>query len=493
MPSRGAGRQRPQASTRRALHVSARMHNARRQVYDGALACHTEHTVMRTLLLFALCIASAQAWAGDRLPLQTHRVDELAALRVGARTAIDDFPDGHGNRSRIEFRRVDVYAKDARIVAVGPDGEHELPRSPRIELIGYDASGQMRAQLGFDPGFHNVAGAGSSASGTFVISAEDTTDGKRLVVKTTQEALPPGVTPQVIPTDDGVYGGPSLSDAPLIALAAPTPDGILRAALVAVDVDHELLVNRFGGTGGANITAATNWIADLFTTMNVMYERDLNVTLQQGTTRFRTGATPYAITQDAAASDTDLLNFGTYWQNNEGAVQRDFTALLSGRLTGGFSASGRAWLDRYCVTTVASGGSYSVNKVFTNSGVPVDLSARIVGHELGHNFGAAHTHCTNATSGGYPASSNTIDKCSSGESMPGGACYSGATSCPATGPGAPHGTLMSYCNNISCGSDHQNVLQFHPTQITTMSALIASHTPACLSTSSDIIFQDGFD
>lgn len=64
---------------------------------------------------------------------------------------------------------------------------------------------------------------------------------------------------------------------------------------MAIDVDHELLVNRFGGVATANQTAATNWIADLFATMNVMYVRDLNVTLQQGTTKMRTGATPYAI------------------------------------------------------------------------------------------------------------------------------------------------------------------------------------------------------
>jgi hypothetical protein len=448
---------------------------------------------MRRLVAFALCVASAtSAWAGDRLPLQPIRIDELAALRVGARITIDDFPDGRGNRGRIEFTRIDVYAKHARIVAVGPDGEHELSRSPRIELIGYDTSGTLRAQLGFDPGFRNVVGAGSSPSGAFAISAEDAGGSTRLVIKTSEEALPPGITPQVIPTEDGISGGSPSLDAPMLTLGGQAVDGALRAALVAVDVDHELLVNRFGGTGAGNLTAATNWIADLFATMNVMYERDLDVTLQQGTTIFRTGATPYTITQDASASDADLTNFGTYWQNNQGAVSRDFTLLLSGRLTGGFSASGRAWLDRYCVTTVSNGGSYSVNKVFTNSGVPVDLSARIVGHELGHNFGAAHTHCTNM-SGAYPQSSNTVDKCVSGESMQGGACYSGATSCPASGPGAPHGTLMSYCNTISCGSDHQNVLQFHPAQIGAMSILIVSHTPACLSTLSDVIFEDGFD
>jgi hypothetical protein len=447
---------------------------------------------MRTLLMFALCIASAQAWAGHRLPLQPIRIDELAALRVGARIAIDDFPDGHGNRSRIEFRRIDVYARDARLVAIGPDGEHELPRSARIELIGYDASGQVRAQLGFDPGFRNVVGAGSSASGAFAISAQDTPDGKRLVVKTAEEALPSGIPPQVIPTDDGVPSGRALPDTLSQALSGQQSNGVLRAALVAVDVDHELLVNRFGGTGAGNLTAATNWIADLFATMNVMYERDLDVTLQQGTTRFRTGTTPYAISANAAASNADLNNFGTWWQNNEAAVQRDFTVLLSGRESSsqspGFSASGIAWLNAYCVTQ-SNGGSYSVNKVFTSANVAVEYSARIVGHELGHNFGASHTHCTNLATGSYPTASNTIDVCFKGEA--GAGCYGGAVSCPAGGTG----TLMSYCNTsapsgANCG---QNQLLFHPTQITTVKALVASHTPACLSTLSDVIFADGFD
>jgi hypothetical protein len=254
----------------------------------------------------------------------------------------------------------------------------------------------------------------------------------------------------------------------------------------------ELLVARFGGTGAGNLTAATNWIADLFTTMNVMYERDLNVTLQQGTTKFRTGTTPYTISANASASNADLNNFGTYWQNNEGAVSRDFTMLLSGQQSSsqnpGFFASGIAWVNAYCQTQ-SNGGSYSVNKVFTNSGVAVEFSARIVGHELGHNFGASHTHCTNATTGAYPTASNTIDVCFKGEA--GSGCYGGAVSCPAGGTG----TLMSYCNTsapsgASCG---QNQLLFHPTQITTMKVLIASHTPACLSTASDVIFQDGFD
>ena len=446
---------------------------------------------MRTLFLFALCVASATASAGNRLPLQPSRIDDMTALRIGARIAIDGFPDGHGNRSRIEFRRIDVYAKGARIVAVGPDGAHELPRSPRTELVGYDASGHTRAQLGFDPGFHNVVGAGSSPSGAFSIAAENTPDGKRLVVRTAEEALPNGIMPQVIPSDDGVPSGRPMPDSLIESLGGETVDGVLRNALVAVDVDHELLVSRFGGTGAGNLAAATNWIADLFATMNVMYERDLDVTLQQGTTKFRTGATPYTISGNAAASNADLDNFGTYWQNSEAAVPRDFAMLLSGRETSsqnpGFFASGIAWVNAYCVTQ-SNGGSYSVNKVFTSASVNVEYSARIVGHELGHNFGAAHTHCTNKTTGAYPTAANTIDVCYKGEA--GSGCYGGAVSCPAGGTG----TLMSYCNSsapngASCG---QNQLVFHSTQITTVKALVAAHTPACLGTS-DVIFKNGFD
>jgi len=222
-----------------------------------------------------------------------------------------------------------------------------------------------------------------------------------------------------------------------------------------------------------------------------MYVRDLDVMLQQGTTRLRTGATPYVIAANAAASQADLTSFGNYWQGNESGTSRAFTALLSGQMTSGFSASGIAWINSYCHPQ-GNGGSYSVNKVFTSAQVGVDLSARIVGHELGHNFGASHTHCTSASSGAFPVASGTIDQCYKGES----GCYSGPVSCPTSGPGAPLGSVMSYCNQgspngASCG---QNALQFHPVQVSKLSSLIAQNTQSgCLAASGDVIFQNGFE
>lgn len=240
---------------------------------------------------------------------------------------------------------------------------------------------------------------------------------------------------------------------------------------------------------GNDTTAATNWIADLFATMNVMYENDLDVQLVQGTTYLRTGSDPYT-QNDSPASQADLTEFGSYWQAHYAAVPRAFAMLLSGKSSSGNSASGIAWINAYCHSQ-SQGGSYSVNQIFTNAQVGVAFSARIVGHELGHNFGAYHTHCTNIATGGAPTASNTIDQCYRAES----GCYSGAVSCPVAGPGHPLGTLMSYCNTgapngANCG---QNVLQFHPTQVGTLSALVAQHTPSCLSASADLIFANGFD
>jgi hypothetical protein len=449
---------------------------------------------MRRLLALTLAFGCMHALAArHELALQPTRIDALGALRAGEAITIDGFPDGYGGHASLRFTRIDIYAAGARLIARGPDGEHELPRSTRIELIGRDAGDQVRAQLAFDPGLRNIAGAGSGPSGAFAVSARADARGLHLVVQPSDEALPKGVVPQVLPDDGSVMGlGTPPDPLPLSAGGggiAATP----RGALIAVDVDHELLVNRFGGTGASNLTAASNWIADLFATMNVMYVRDLDVMLQQGTTIFRTGATPYTIAANAAANGTDLNNFGNYWQANQAAVDRDFTMLLSGQMTSGFSASGIAWINSYCNKN-GNGGSYSVNKVFTSSQVGVDLSARIVGHELGHNFGAAHTHCTSAANGAtWPVSSNTIDVCYKGEA--GSGCYGGAVSCPTAGPGHPLGSLMSYCNTsapngAACG---QNVLQFHPTQITTLMGYIASHTPACLSATADVIFKNGFD
>jgi len=448
---------------------------------------------MRTILALLLLCAAAPAFAAtDTLVLPSSRLAALAHLPQGGTTELDAFPDGYGGTARVSLKRIEVYAPDARVVLVDATGEHELARSRRIHLVGTDASGTVRVALAFDPDFSNLVGTGSAARGAFAVSAERASAGLSLRARPAEDALPAGVVPQVIPGEDALDSGVVSPDTLALTRAltqaangAASASLVPVTAVVAVDTDNELMSERFAN----NTTAATNWIADLFGAMNVMYQRDLDVTLRQGTTYLRTTTDPYTVT-DTPAGQNNLNEFGSYWSAHYGSVSRDFAMLLSGKASSGNSSSGIAWVNAYC-RTASSGGSYSVTQVFTNPQVAVGYSALVVGHELGHNFGAYHTHCTNATTGGAPTGSNTIDKCYSGES----GCYSGTTSCPTTGPGAPAGTVMSYCNVRGCGSNGQNVLVFHPTQIVTLGALIAQNTPSCLALGStgDLIFRNGFD
>lgn len=434
------------------------------------------------LLLFAGTAASA-APPGS-VTLDHASLDRLAALRSGGELVMPAFPVGPGVLAPIRFERIEVYAPTAKIIEVGVHGERELPRSRRVELIGSGTDSDVRLGLSFGPAFTKMRGSGSGPSGLFAIRAERVATGLRLHAIAANEALPQGVTPDIQSRDDAPAGGqpmPGAAGLALAGLAAPS-GGPPSIALVAIDTDNEFMSERFGN----DAVAAADWIADLFGVMNVMYQRDLAVRLAQGTTFLRTAPDPYNAS-DTPADQTDLDEFGNYWQAHYAGVPRSFAALLSGKSSSGNSASGIAWLNAYC-RTQSNGGSYSVNQIFTNPGIPVDLSARISGHELGHNFGAWHTHCTEATTGVAPTGINTIDRCYNGEAAQG--CYSGSTSCPATGPGHPLGTIMSYCNLNGCGQD---VLQFHPTQVTTLSVLIGINTPTCLMRDGDAIFANGFD
>jgi hypothetical protein len=435
-----------------------------------------------TLLAFA--IASVPASAAP-VSLDRAALERLGHLPVGGSFVVDALPDGAGTASKIRFERVDFRAPGARVVVVDGSGEHELPKSTRIELIGKSESGDVRIALAFDPATRSVSGVGASPRGAFVVRGEPGVNGAVLHSVPLESTYPAGVVPRIIGSDDGLPSGRPMPSDLELKLSPTTPAGGVVSAVVAVDTDNELMIERFGN----DTTAAANWVADLFTVMNVMYQRDLGVTLLQGETKLRTATDPYTQT-GSPADGNDLDEFGSYWQQHYGNVDRDFAMLLSGKSTSGNSASGIAWINAYCETQ-SQGGSYSVNQVFTNPQVSVDLSARIVGHELGHNFGAWHTHCTNVANGGAPTGSNTIDQCYNGES--GAGCYSGPTSCPSSGPGAPAGTIMSYCNIAGCGSDHQNVLVFHPTQVSTLTTLIAQHTPSCLAPFSDLIFKGTFD
>ncbi|MGH8172935.1 MAG: hypothetical protein ACREPX_07290, partial [Rhodanobacteraceae bacterium] len=123
---------------------------------------------MRTTLFLIACVLFCSVHpvaAQNARTLDAATLDRLGKLEVGASLTIDRFPDGFGGQSSLRFERIDVYAPGARIVVVDENGEHEIARSKRIQLIGSSSSGDVRAALSFDADFKNLRGVGTTSSG----------------------------------------------------------------------------------------------------------------------------------------------------------------------------------------------------------------------------------------------------------------------------------------------------------------------------------------
>jgi Calx-beta domain/Metallo-peptidase family M12 len=393
------------------------------------------------LLLPGLAVAEAKLSAAEVVQARQTAIEQTLTF--------ENLPLGSDRSGSVRMKRIDVYAPDAKILLADKSGYRELPRSNWLHFIA-DSSLPNAPRLGL-----SMAPDGKSAAGVLLAD-----DGRTLAISGT--SFGKELRFQLQGTQQGKNGKPALfacdNDRPgwkstvltdhsaIIAStkSVPIPKGATRSAAVAIDTDNELLQLKFAD----NTANASNYFAQLFVALNVVYERDLDLRLLQGTTILRPSNMPDPYV--ATGTSAQLTEFGTQWQNNQSGVSRAFAMFISGKSLDAFSASGIAWVlganANYCQSRNAIGGHYSVSQVFRFQGATAADDLLVIAHELGHNFGAEHAHCSNATTGVGGQSSNTIDQCFNTEN----GCYSGAPICPAasTVNGVPNvqGTLMSYCH-----------------------------------------------
>ncbi len=228
-----------------------------------------------------------------------------------------------------------------------------------------------------------------------------------------------------------------------------------RVISIAVDCDQEI-AGKFGG----NVTAASNYVTTLLATVSLIYERDLEVTLNVSYLNFWTTTDPYTQT----SLSPQLSELRSWWNANRSGIPRAVTHLLSGRNLGG----GIAYLNVLCAST-SSGYGYSLSAIDCAYGYPTNTStwdAVVVAHELGHNFAAYHTHSCNWGALGYVPAGATLDSCQVSE----GGCWT-SPPVPLHVPPAK-GTIMSYCHLLSGGVAGNIRLDFHPVCIERMRAAV---------------------
>ena len=415
----------------------------------------------------------------------------LLALPPEAEIRLADWPVGPEQRADVALTRHEIYAPDARVFVVERGGLREVPRSALAFYWGeVNGDPEARVFVSVDPASGEISGFTSSPEGHYElrpVGVSPTTGRPRHLVTST-EALRAAETggeepewtcgQEDLPHELSLSAVAASSQLGRVSAAAITS---LHRATIAVDTDNELLGLKFAN----NTAATTSYIANLIASMSVMYERDLLVRLQQGTTFLRVSSTPDAYNQPCAAgtypctnaggaSPAQLNEFSNYWAGGCGGtctgVQRALAMMLSGKQSSNNSSSGIAWIGNLGGSGLCSTGSgYSFTQVFKFAQDTSASDTRIVGHELGHNFGSPHTHCY----------SPPVDACTNVEGPFG--CYSGAPSCPAAqtmnGVANVRGSVMSYCHQLG-GCSSSSV--FHPTSVALLAPIVQSRVGSCI-------------
>ena len=444
--------------------------------------------------ILAVLLVAPNLWAsslGDEL-LPSQAIDNLGDLRTGSvQLKLHEIESvlntGKGERislpslehftgglpGTLNFQRVELFSKDARIYHSTGGELRTLPRDPRLFFVGTNR--KMGVGFAVDPVLGEITGFATSHGKKLKIkgSLASTLDFSELEGN-------PGDYSDCL-TEQQLQPASALNnlDEPLALSSSAAADGELISfhAVVAIDTDTEWLSNKFSN----NTANALQWISDLFLAMNVFFERDIETQLLIGDTTLRTSNDPYTVPSDRYAQ---LNEFGEHWMENMGHVDRQFAAMFSGRNIGSGSFSGIAWINQYCQYGYSANGgtvvpgSYSYNAIGANRSA--GNTALFVGHEIGHNMGSTHTHCYNPP----------VDQCYNAES----GCYSGTPACPASG----RGTIMSYChfggsNGANCGSSN---LEFHPTVQGLLESRLSNQlVQGCIQPYTDpaSIFSTGFE
>jgi hypothetical protein len=354
----------------------------------------------------------------------------IAALGTLPESRIRNFPLGPGLARDIILSPIDVLAPGAVFVD-GTTGA-ALAR-PQVTCLRGTVAGEENSTVFLSFSIAGTYGFVSLGERTLIISSGRwDSDGTINIYDPRQ--LPAGVMPMNIPSCGGAID-PTTD--PRLQVGSPHDDGSVSPAVdpcgvarLAIETDYEFLNRIFGG----NTTNANAYITQLFAAMSTIYSRDVGVSFQIPYVRLWTSNNdPYP---DGSDVNTRLSEFTSYWINNMGSVSRHSSFMLTGQQAG---AGGVAYLSTVCSTYQYGVAGY------LGGGFPSPLQnynwgnwdLMVTAHELGHNFGAPHTHDV----------SPQIDGC-------------GTNNCSQ----AYGGTIMSYCHVCSGGMSNIQ-LAFHPRTI----------------------------
>ena len=364
--------------------------------------------------------------AGHAAGVTTLELDAAAyeGLRAAGQVTLRGFPLDAVRRVDLEVVRFEVLAPDARIVAASAAGTRPLGRPDLVLLRGRVAGEPGSAVfLGLSP--HGTNGYVVTGGATHIISSGPAAGGQTTVIHELG-ALPPDTL-----TIRPFVCGTERLEHPAVPLGGGggggEPGGGCRTAEIAVETDWEFTGDLFGG----DIVASAAYATALLGAVGEIFNRDAGTAFEVLFLRvWEDNSDPW--TEKTAFEQ--FSQFRDYWNANMTGEARDAAHFLSGRPLPG--AGGIGYLPGLCQT----GFDYAIS-MHLNGFFPYPLEDNheqnwdvfVVSHELGHNFGAPHTH----------SMAPPVDGCGLGD------CSDAA-----------NGTIMSYCH--TCPGGLTNIaLRFH--------------------------------
>jgi IPT/TIG domain/Metallo-peptidase family M12 len=450
----------------------------------------------------------------ELLSFDTALAPGLVAVPLEGSVRIEDWPVAPGARRTVVVAHHDIYAPDAKIVAIDGGREVEVPRSRQVFFWGSieDEPGST-VMIALDPEQRTLSGFVTSMDGSFDLLPPSPDRPASHAIGAASAFRPAGPGGGTFTCGQGDLPARGLdralaNDATHLG-AEPQLISSLHTAVLAVDTDNEAMAIKFANANpSTSIALATNWIAQAIAGMSAVYERDLYIRFYQGYTILRLPATPDPYVQNAGggADGAKLDEFSTYWSTNYGGIKRTVTMMISGKEPAlppgqGMSFSGIAWVPGLC--SLAHG--YSFNQVFRTGTSAGSYDVQLLGHEVGHNFGSQHTHCTDtsAAAGTQPID-NCYPICAPGQTTGCDTCFGAPAWSPNVSPTCPaafsitpannggvaldgvRGTLMSYCHLGACADPPPNPVTnvFHPLTVN----VIAPRIDAAISGANACIF-----
>lgn len=465
-----------------------------------------------SLVILAFVLASPLAAVQDKsLHVGMANLEmALRAVPTGGSLVLEGVSLGLGS---LELERFEAFTADAQIVIHGAEGDTILGPPDNRYFKGH-VTGVLGSRVVLSVTSSGVRGLASSGGRYWLI-------GRGMAAKAPAAGL---TVVEVDPAMAGpgfTCGTNQLSDERISPVApamvtrhSSFPEAVTTTygARIGVETDNEFLA-LFGG----DTSAATDYVGDLIAHNSTIYSDEIDTGMAVSHLSLWTSADPWA----EFSTICGLFEFGRYWNDFNGAVDRTIAHFMSGKNNGG----GVAWVGVLCrggfSTNIDGAGCGTLSPLIHNYGGAYGYSGGMDGdfdinspsvvwdivvtsHEMGHNFNSPHTHCYENVGG----NSSAVDNCYDGQCGTSG-CFCGSPSLPSGCPGSGSGcgTIMSYCHLLSGGLSNISLTfgnpggtpfiygidpERVPARMSSHVVTTAGGDPSCLAPVEDI-FADGFE